>query len=136
MGESVLKGKVCQPRLRNVVVGQLKARSGARPTMNYPKKPGSICTDRGHCVYITYSMKTWFLKILSVYKQKPLNFLVRDSCPICRIINRVEPKIILYICICPISYIGINQPPPLFQDLAPPLAVVISPKYRTYTYHT
>ena len=36
---------------------------------------------------------------------------------------------------CPISYIGIT-PPPLFQDLAPPLVVVITPKYRTYTYHT
>ena len=29
-----------------------------------------------------------------------------------------------------------DKPPPLFQDLAPPLVVVITPKYRTYTYHT
>ena len=29
-----------------------------------------------------------------------------------------------------------DNPPPLFQDLAPPLVVVITPKYRTYTYHT
>ena len=29
-----------------------------------------------------------------------------------------------------------ETPPPLFQDSAPPLAVVITPKYRTYTYHT
>ena len=29
-----------------------------------------------------------------------------------------------------------DKPPPLFQDLAPPLALVITHKYRTYTYHT
>ena len=30
----------------------------------------------------------------------------------------------------------LGNPTPLFQDSEPPLAVVNTPKYRTYTYHT
>ena len=36
------------------------------PTMNYPKKPGFNMYQSRHCAYITYSVKTWFLKNLSV----------------------------------------------------------------------
>ena len=35
-------------------------------TMNYPKKTGLNLYQSRHCAYITYSMKTWFLKNLSV----------------------------------------------------------------------
>ena len=35
--------------------------------MNYPKKPGFNLYQSRHCAYITYSVKTWFLKILSLY---------------------------------------------------------------------
>ena len=35
-------------------------------TMNYPKKTGFNLNHSRHCSYITYSVKTWFLKILSV----------------------------------------------------------------------
>ena len=35
-------------------------------TMNYPKKKGFNLYQSRHCAYITYSVKTWFLKILSV----------------------------------------------------------------------
>ena len=35
--------------------------------MNYPKKPGFNLYASRHCAYITYSVKTWFLKSLSVY---------------------------------------------------------------------
>ena len=34
--------------------------------MNYPKKPGFNLYQSRHCAYITYGVKTWFLKILSV----------------------------------------------------------------------
>ena len=34
--------------------------------MRYPKKPGFNLYQLRHCAYITYSVKTWFLKILSV----------------------------------------------------------------------
>ena len=34
--------------------------------MNYPKKTGFNLYQSRHCAYITYSVKTWFLKILSV----------------------------------------------------------------------
>ena len=33
-------------------------------TMNYPKKPGFNLYESRYCAYITYSVKTWFLKIL------------------------------------------------------------------------
>ena len=36
--------------------------------MNYPKKTRFNLYQSRHCAYITYSVKTWFLKILSVYK--------------------------------------------------------------------
>ena len=49
-----------------------KCRSCNTDTMNYPKKNGSICTNRG-IVPIAYDVKTWFLKILSVYLQKLLS---------------------------------------------------------------
>ena len=35
-------------------------------TMNYPKKPGFNLYQLRHCACITYSVKTWFLKNLSV----------------------------------------------------------------------
>ena len=35
-------------------------------TVNYPKKPGFNLYQLRHCAYITYSVKTWFLKNLSV----------------------------------------------------------------------
>ena len=35
-------------------------------TMNYPKKTSFNLYQSRHCAYITYSVKTWFLKILSV----------------------------------------------------------------------
>ena len=35
--------------------------------MNYPKKPGLYLYESRHCAYITYSVKTWFLRNLSVY---------------------------------------------------------------------
>ena len=38
--------------------------------MNYPKKTGFNLYESRHCAYITYSVKTWFLKNLSVYKHK------------------------------------------------------------------
>ena len=34
--------------------------------MNYPKKTGYNLYQSRHRAYITYSVKTWFLKILSV----------------------------------------------------------------------
>ena len=34
--------------------------------MNYPQKTGFNWYQTRHCAYITYSEKTWFLKILSV----------------------------------------------------------------------
>ena len=34
--------------------------------MNYPKKPGFDLYQSRYCAYITYSGKTWFLKVLSV----------------------------------------------------------------------
>ena len=34
--------------------------------MNYPKKTGFNLYQSRHCTYITYSVKTWFLKIFSV----------------------------------------------------------------------
>ena len=37
-------------------------------TMNYAKKTGFNIYESRHCAYITYSVKTWFLKNLSVYK--------------------------------------------------------------------
>ena len=37
--------------------------------MNYPKKTGFNLYQLWHCAYITYSVKTWFLKYLSVYAQ-------------------------------------------------------------------
>ena len=37
-----------------------------RTTMNYPKKPSFNLYQSRHCAYITYSVKTWFLKILSL----------------------------------------------------------------------
>jgi len=42
-------------------------------TVNYPKKPGFNLYQSRHCAYITYSVKTWFLKILSVHQQKFLD---------------------------------------------------------------
>jgi len=38
-------------------------------TMNYTKKPGFNLYQLRHCAYITYSVKTWFLKNLSVFKK-------------------------------------------------------------------
>ena len=35
-------------------------------TMNYPKKPGFNLYQSLHCAYITYSVKTWFFKPLSI----------------------------------------------------------------------
>ena len=35
--------------------------------MNYPKKTGFNLYESRHCAYITYSVKTWVLKNLSVY---------------------------------------------------------------------
>ena len=35
-------------------------------TMNYPKIPGFNLHQSRYCAYITYIVKTWFLKILSV----------------------------------------------------------------------
>ena len=35
-------------------------------TMNYPKKQVFNLYQLRHCAYITYSVKTWFLKNLSV----------------------------------------------------------------------
>ena len=35
-------------------------------TMNYPKKTGFNLHESQHCAFITYSVKTWFLKNLSV----------------------------------------------------------------------
>ena len=34
--------------------------------MHYPKKPGFNLYQSRHCAYLTYSVKTWFLKILSI----------------------------------------------------------------------
>ena len=34
--------------------------------MNYHKKPGFNLNQSRHCAYVTFSVKTWFLKILSV----------------------------------------------------------------------
>ena len=36
-------------------------------TMNYPKKTGFNLFQSRHCAYITYSVITWFFKILSVH---------------------------------------------------------------------
>ena len=35
-------------------------------TMNYPKKPGFNLHESRHCGYIKYSVKTFFLKSLSI----------------------------------------------------------------------
>ena len=35
-------------------------------TMNYPKKTGFNLYQSLHCAYITYSVKTWFFKTLSI----------------------------------------------------------------------
>ena len=40
--------------------------------MNYPKKTGFNLYQSRHCAYMTYSVKTWFFKILSVSKIKEL----------------------------------------------------------------
>ena len=46
----------------------LGRRSGCLPsTTNYPKKIGFNLYQSRHCAYITYSLKTWFLKNVSVY---------------------------------------------------------------------
>ena len=39
--------------------------------MNYLKKTGFNLYQSRHCAYITYSVKTWFLKILSVSESGP-----------------------------------------------------------------
>ena len=44
-------------------------------TMNYPKKPGFNLYQSRHCACITYSVKTWFFKILSVCLIKLIFFL-------------------------------------------------------------
>ena len=36
--------------------------------MNYPKNPGFDLYHSRHYAYLTYSVKTWFLKSLSVFK--------------------------------------------------------------------
>ena len=41
-------------------------------TMNYPKKTGINLYQFQHCAYLTYSVKTWFLKNLSVVQEKML----------------------------------------------------------------
>ena len=38
--------------------------------MNYPKKPGFNLYRSRHCAYITYSVKTWCLKNLSICWKK------------------------------------------------------------------
>ena len=38
--------------------------------MNYPKKTAfNLLFQSRHCSYIIYSVKTWFLKILSVHEE-------------------------------------------------------------------
>ena len=46
-------------------------RSGllAKGTMNYPKKTGFNLYQSRYCAFITYSVKTWFLKNLSVHQE-------------------------------------------------------------------
>ena len=39
-------------------------------TMNYPKKTSFNLYQSRHWAYLTYSVKTWFLKILSVFLKK------------------------------------------------------------------
>ena len=47
--------------------------------MNYPKKTGFNLYESRNCAYITYSVKTWFLKNLSVRgittKTKKITFI-------------------------------------------------------------
>ena len=42
--------------------------------MNYHKKPGFNLYQSRHCAYMTYSVKTWFSKVLSVYEKKYKTF--------------------------------------------------------------
>ena len=49
-------------------------------TMNYPKKPGFNLHQLRHCAYITYSVKTWFLKFFSVYKRSWNIMLLKCKC--------------------------------------------------------
>ena len=44
--------------------------------MNYPKKPGFNLYESRHCAYITYGVKTWILKNLSVAEY---NTYIRNS---------------------------------------------------------
>ena len=43
--------------------------------LNYPKKPGFNLYQSWHCAYITYSVKTWFLKksLCSIYNRLQLS---------------------------------------------------------------
>ena len=46
---------------------QMRVQQGTT-TMNYPKKTGFNLYESRHCAYITYSVKTWFFKNLSVFE--------------------------------------------------------------------
>ena len=55
------------------IFAKQKQSGGPEPsgsTMNYPKKPGFNLYKSRHCASITYSVKTWFLKILFVATKK------------------------------------------------------------------
>ena len=58
--------------------------------MNYPKKPGFNLNQSRHCAYTTYSVKTWLLKILSVYARKgKMSFITKKS--VCLVESRGVP---------------------------------------------
>ena len=51
--------------------------------MNYTKKPDFNLYQSRHCAYITYSVKTWFLKVLSVHPNKMFEPLCIYSVTLC-----------------------------------------------------
>ena len=43
--------------------------------MNYPKKPGFNLYQSRHCAYITYSVKSWYFKKISVIKLQKVQYI-------------------------------------------------------------
>ena len=54
--------------------------------MNYPKKTGFNLYQSRHCAYITYTVKTWFLKILSVSQKQ----FILSSTMVCKCWNTLN----------------------------------------------
>ena len=80
-----LKGLWWYPELSGRTIDKKLVFVGGVPeayktTMNYHKKTGFNLNQSRHCAYVTFSVKTWFLKILSVVdRMKPGGLKARMS---------------------------------------------------------